>query len=64
MSDIQVYIDYIIKNYEALSEDPSIHIYINNINNRLMVKTKDGCKLELQAPETMKLIGSTKKLID
>ena len=29
-----------------------------------MFKIKDGHKLELQAPETMKLFGSTKKLID
>ena len=29
-----------------------------------MFKIKDGYKLELQLPETMKLIGSTKKLID
>ena len=29
-----------------------------------MFKIKDGYKLELQNPETMKLFGSTKKLID
>ena len=29
-----------------------------------MVKIKDGYKLELQTPETMKLFGSTKKLIN
>ena len=29
-----------------------------------MFKIKDGYKLELQTPETMKLFGSTKKLID
>ena len=29
-----------------------------------MLKIKDGYKLELQIPETMKLFGSTKKLID
>ena len=29
-----------------------------------MFKIKDGDKLELQTPETMKLFGSTKKLID
>ena len=29
-----------------------------------MFKVKDGYKLELQTPETMKLFGSTKKLID
>ena len=29
-----------------------------------MFKVKDHYKLELQTPETLKLIGSTKKLID
>ena len=29
-----------------------------------MFKIKDGYKLELQTPETMKFFGSTKKLID
>ena len=29
-----------------------------------MFKTKDGYKLELQTPETIKLFGNTKKLID
>ena len=29
-----------------------------------MLKTKDGYKLELQTPETMKLFGSTKELIE
>ena len=29
-----------------------------------MFTTKDGFNLELQTPETMKLFGSTKKLID
>ena len=29
-----------------------------------MFKIKDGYKLELQTPETMKLFGSAKKLID
>ena len=41
-----------------------IHVYINRINNRLVFKIKDGYKLKLQTPETMKLFGSTKKLID
>ena len=29
-----------------------------------MFKIEDGCKPELQTPETIKLLGSTKKLID
>ena len=43
---------------------PPIHVYINRINNRLVFKMKDRYKLELQAPETMKLLGSTKRLIE
>ena len=37
---------------------------INRINNRLVFKIKDGYKLELQTPETMKLFDSTIKLIE
>ena len=43
---------------------PPIHAYTNTINIRLVFEIKDGYKLELQTPETMKLFGSTKKLID
>ena len=44
--------------------NPPIHIYINGINKGLVFKIKDGYMPELQTPETMKLFGSTKKLID
>ena len=64
MSDIQDYIEYVIKKHETLTTIPPIHVYINRINSRLVFKIKDGYKLELQMPETKKLFGSTKKLID
>ena len=64
MSYTEDYIKYIIKRHETLPLIPSIHVYINRINIRLVLKIKDGYKLELQTPETMKLFGSTKKLID
>ena len=41
-----------------------IHIYINKINNRLVLKIKYGYKPELLTLETMKFFGRTKKLID
>ena len=63
VSDIQDYIEFIIKKHETLTTIPPIHVYINRINNRLVFKIKDGYKLELQTPETMKVFGSTKKLI-
>ena len=64
MSYTEDYIKYIIKRHETLPLIPSIHVYIDRINIRLVLKIKDGYKLELQTPETMKLFGSTKKLID
>ena len=63
MSDIQYYIEYIIKKHGTLTKISLIHVYINRINNRLVLQIKDGYKLELQTLETMKLFGSTKKLI-
>ena len=64
VSDIQDYIEFIIKKHETLTTVPPINVYINRVNYRLVFKVKDGCKLELQTPETMKLFSSTKKLID
>ena len=64
VSDIQDYTEYIIKKHETLTTVPPIHVYINRINNRLVFKIKDVYKLELQTPGTMKLFGSTKKLIN
>ena len=63
-SDIQANIECIIKKHETLTPIPSILVYIDSINNRLVFKIKDGCKLELQMSEKLKLFGSTKKLID
>ena len=64
VSDIHDYTEFSTKKYKTLTTVPPIHVYINRINNRLMFKIKDGNKLELQMPETRKLFGSTKKLID
>ena len=64
VSDVQDYSEYIIKKIETLTTIPFIHVYINRINNRLVLKIKDEYKLELQTPGTMKLFGRTKKLID
>ena len=64
VSDVQDDIEYIIKKHKTLTTIPPIHVYINRIYNTLVFKIKDGYKLELQTPETMKLFGSTEKLID
>ena len=41
-----------------------ILIYANKISNRIVFKIKTGYKLELLSRETMKLLGSTKDIID
>ena len=44
--------------------NPSIQIYPNKIKNRIVFKIKIGYKLELLTPETIKLLGSTRKDVD
>ena len=61
IDDIQDYFEFIIKKYESLTEDPRVDIYPDKIKNRTVFKIKTGYKLELLTPETMKLLGSTKK---
>ena len=64
IADIRNYFEFIIKKHETLSENLSIQFYPNKIKNRIIFKTKTGYKLELLTPETMKLLGSTKKVVD
>ena len=64
MADIQEYFEFIIKKQETMTENPSVKIYPNNIKKRTVFKIKTGYKLELLTPETMKLLGSTKKHVD
>ena len=64
MSDIQYYIEYIIKKHKTVTTILPVHVYINRINNRLVFEIKDGYKLELQTSESMKLFGSAKKITD
>ena len=64
ISDIQDYFEYIIEKHEAIADILSVQIYTNKIKNRIAFKIKAGYKLELLSPETMKLLGSTKKDID
>ena len=64
ISEIQNYIEYIIKKHETIGENAPILIYVNTINNRIVFKIKSGYKLELLSKEIMKLLGSTKDTID
>ena len=64
ISEIQDYIEYVIKKHETIGENAPILIYANTINNRIVFKIKSGYKLGLLSKETMKLLGSTKDIID
>ena len=64
IADIQDYFEFIIKKHETLTENPPIQIYPNKIKNRIVFKIKTGYKLELLTPETIKLLGSTKNVVD
>ena len=64
IADIQDYFEFIIKKHETLTENPPVQIYANKIKNRIVFKIKTGYKLELLTPETMRLLGSTKKDVD
>ena len=64
ISEIQDYIEYIIKKHETIGENAPILIYANTINNRIVFKPTSRYKLELLSKETMKLLGSTSSIID
>ena len=63
IADVQDNFEFIIKKHETLTETPPVQIYLNKIKNRIVFKRKTGYKLELLTPETMKLLGSGKKIV-
>ena len=64
ISDIQDYLEFIIKKHETLAENPPVQIYSYKIKNRIVCKVKTGYKLELLSSETMKLLASRNKDVD
>ena len=62
-SDIQNYFEYILEKHGENIDEPSVQIYVNKIENRIIFKIKNGYSLELSTPETMKLLGSTENKI-
>ena len=47
-----------------MTEIRPVQIYPNKIKIQIVFKIKTDCKLELITPETMRLLGSTKKDVD
>ena len=52
-----------LKRHEKLTDNLSIRIYINKIENSITVSIKTGYYLEFLTPETTKLLRSTKSKI-
>ena len=63
ISDIQDNFEFVIKKHEILTENPPTQIYPNKTKNRIVFKINTDYKLELLTPKTMKLLGSTKKML-
>ena len=61
---LQNYFEYIIKKHETIADVSPVLIYVNQINNRIVLKIKSGYKLELLSKETMRLQGSSADTID
>ena len=60
VSDIQDYFEYILKQHEIVTDNPSIMIYVNKIENRITFKLKTWYYLELLTPETMNYLKALK----
>ena len=63
VSDIHNYFQNILKQHETVTDNLSIMVSVNKIENRIMFKIKTELYLELLMPETVKLLGSTKSKI-
>ena len=64
IADIQDYFEFIIKKHETITENLVIQIYPIKIKNRIIFRIKTGYKLDLLTPVTMRLLGSTKEVVD
>ena len=64
ISDIQDNFEFIFKKHEMLTEDPPVEIYPNKFKKGIVFKITTGYKLELLTLEIMRLLGSTKKVVD
>ena len=63
ISNIQDYFEYILKKHNENFDNRSIRMCVNNIENRITFKIKNGYYLELLTPETMNLRENTESKI-
>ena len=58
--DIQDYFEYILKQHNVNSDNPSMTIYVNKFENRITFKIKTGYYLDLLTLETMNYLKPLK----
>ena len=63
VSNIQDCLEYILKKKLENIDNLSVKIYVNKIENRFTFRIRNGYRLELLTPETIKLLGSTENKI-
>ena len=63
VSDIQDYIEYILKKHRENIDNPSVKIFINKRENRIIFRIKNGYSLKILTSETIKLLGNTENKI-
>ena len=61
MQTFKIILNTLLKN---IADNPPVQIYTNKIKSRIVFETKTSYKLALLSPETIKLLGSTKKVVD
>ena len=59
----KIMLDILKKKHGENTDNPSVKIYVNKIENRITFKIKNGFNLELLILETMKLLRSTENNI-
>ena len=57
VSDIQDYLEYIIKKHEIGIDNVPVRIYVNKIENGIIFRIETGYYFELLTSETIKLLG-------
>ena len=62
VSDINDYFQYIIKKHQT--EEDSLKVYVNKIENRITFKLKTGWSLTFMTQQTQTLMGSKEKKIN
>ena len=58
--DIQGYFEYILKKHRENADEPPIQIYINNIENRITFKIKNGSVLNFYQKKQWNYLGVLK----